>query len=279
MTDPLLGARLKVERARQHLETLRHETRVFTEGEPYRFVTERDPDTGDHVVRLRVSQPDIPLRLGLIAGDAVHNLRSALDHLAVQLADIGTGAKRSTQFPVFDDEHEYRLHQDRTLAGIVKGHRARIDALQPYHVRERVDRGVYLTGRTDPLLTNLCLMIVARLDNADKHRLLLRAVGMSRFEQPKFIGVKRATGTYRDPWVRMDDGAELFRVTEVELLPGATEMEMKANPSYTILFGDPETALPVLWSDPTKGGASRADLALAADKVQGVIDDFASEFV
>lgn len=279
-TDSLLGARLKIERARQHLESLRHETRVFTETNPYEIVAKRDPQSGDHVVRIRYKRPNVkvPLRLSLIAGDIAHNLRSALDHLAVQLAIIGTGASRTTQFPIFGDEDDYRQLEDRHLRGIVKGHRTRIEALQPYHVGKLIASGQGLTGKQDPLMPNVWLMIVGRLDNTDKHRLLLPSIPFSPYSQPRFIGVKKAVGTYPAKWVRLEDGAELFRITELELLPGATEMKMEKDPAFTILFGDPELDVRALWADDTKGGATAADLAQAADAVQGVIDAFAPDF-
>lgn len=279
MDDPLLGARLKIERARQHLKTLGHETRVFTESQPYRTVIEPDPETGDQVVRVRLTRPErrIPLRLGLIAGDAIHNLRSALDHLAWQLAVIGDGPDRFTQFPLFDDAHEYRRLEHRLLHGIVKGHRTRIEALQPYHVKQLVNAGTLL-DRGDPRIINASLMAIGRLDNTDKHRLILPITGIAAWREPKFHGVKRATGTYPGEWVRMEDGAELFRVTEWEMLPGATKVDVEHNPSFTILFGDPEFDVATLWSDRAKAAMSRADLLTAADHVQGVIDSFAPDF-
>ncbi len=280
MDDPLLGARLKIERARQHLESLQHETRVFTDSNPYRTVIEPDPETGDQVVRIRLAQPErrIPLRLGLIAGDAIHCLRSALDHLAWQLAVIGDGPDRFTRFPLFDDAHEYRRQEHRVLHGIVKGHRARIEALQPYHVKVRVEAGTLL-DRGDPRITNVALMAIGRLDNADKHRLILPITSIAAWREPKFKGVKRATGTYPGEWVRVEDGAELFRVTEWEMLPGATKVNVERDTSFTILFGDPEYDVVTLWRDRAKAAMSGADLNMAADHVQSVIDSFAPDFV
>ena len=102
MPDALIGARLKVERARKHLDLLRQETRAFTEGKPYGVRAEFDAERSEYAIRIRLRDPDtrVPIGLSLIAGDAVHNLRSALDHLAWQLAIIGTGPGRFTQFPL-----------------------------------------------------------------------------------------------------------------------------------------------------------------------------------
>lgn len=281
MADPLQSARLKVERARQHVKAVRDETRAFVDSNPYRTFVEPDPDTGEPVVRIGYARPNIrvPLRLGLLAGDAIHNLRSALDHLAWQLATIGTGPGHRTQFPIFDDSDSYRRQQPELLKGIDPRYWARIEAVQPYHVRRLIDDGGSLTGYHDPLITNLYLMPIGRLDNADKHRLLLATVGVAAWSEPKFEGVKRATGTYPGAWVRMDEGAELFRVTEWEMLPGATEVKVNHSPTFTILIGDPEYDVAAPWSDRTKAAVSAADLNRAAECVLGVIDSFAPEFV
>ena len=279
MDDPLLGARLKIERARYHLKSLGHETRVFTESDPYRTVIELDPETRHQIVRIRLRQPEhrIPLRLGLIAGDAIHCLRSALDHLAWQLAVIGDGPDRSTQFPLFDDAKEYRGKEHRLLHGVAKGHRARIEALQPYHVKQLVDAGKLLE-RGDPRLVNVALMAIGRLDNVDKHRLILPSTSVAAWREPKFKGVTRATGTYPGEWVRVEDGAELFRITEWELLPGTTNVEVERGTAFTILFGDPEYDIAALWNDRAKAAMSAADLRMTAGHVQNVIDSFASDF-
>jgi len=214
---------------------------------------EPDLETGDQVVRIKVRQPErrVPLRLGLIAGDAIHCLRSALDHLAWQLAVIGDGPDRNTQFPLIDNLNEYRRLEHRLLHGIAQGHRTRIEALQPYHVRQLVDAGTPLE-RGDPRIVNVSLMAIGRLDNVDKHRLILPSTSVAAWREPKFKGVKRATGTYPGDWVRVEDGAELFRITEWELLPGTTNVEVERETAFTILFGDPEFDVAALWTDRAK---------------------------
>ena len=59
------------------------------------IVAESDPNTGDQVFKFRVRAP-IPVDLSLVIGDAVHNLRSALDHLAWQLV-LANGQTPTTQ--------------------------------------------------------------------------------------------------------------------------------------------------------------------------------------
>src|SRR5947209_8187339 len=58
--------------------------------EPYSVAWQPDPEPDWHQARLKVRH-DPPLRLGLIFGDVIHNLRSALDNLVCQLALLGSG--------------------------------------------------------------------------------------------------------------------------------------------------------------------------------------------
>lgn len=273
----LVGAWLKLDRARKHLEELDRETRAFTNPQPYRFNTELDDETGQYVVRLRFSKPAVavPKRLSIVAGDVVHNLRSALDHLAFELA--GTSANHDTQFPIYDDRTKYREVEDRRLEGVDPRDRAIIESLQPYHVREAVyDSGLTELAPSGPLAANIILLAIARLDNMDKHRLLLPPVPMMGFTQRslKFSGVKRVTGTVKGDWIPIEDGAEMFRITEIEPLPGAAEVKMEQAPPYTIVFGDPYFSRDELWADRTKVAMSGLDLKIAAEIVTAILSRF-----
>lgn len=279
MTDPLLGARLKVERARQHLKTLADETAAFVERKPYSLVSEFDPERGQDVVRVKVNHK-IPARLGLIAADAAHNLRCALDHLVYQLAVIGSGPGAKTQFPIFDDRDEYGRQVHRLLTGVDKRHWARIEAVQPYHVKELLLSGGQLAGYHDPLVINLNLIVIARLDNMDKHRLVLAGNGLSPWRQPKFNGAKKVSGTFAGQFVRMDDGAELFTIGEVEPWTPNSQVKMEHEPTYGISFGDPNFAFDIntFWSSRDTISASRAELMIASENVLSVIDSFVAAF-
>src|SRR5688572_1441682 len=82
--DPLAGAYIKIERAKEHVQDLETEITAFLGREPYRIVRQDDANTGEQTYRVLVSE-DGPLRWGAIIGDVIHNLRTALDHLACQL--------------------------------------------------------------------------------------------------------------------------------------------------------------------------------------------------
>ena len=81
---------LKLERAKEHLETLAHVHDKFLATRPYEITrsieASRQSGRGaEHrLVWSRFEAPPEPM--GLLIGDTIHNLRSALDHLAFELA-------------------------------------------------------------------------------------------------------------------------------------------------------------------------------------------------
>lgn len=161
---------LKLNRAAEHVQALQVAHDEFLADKPYacRRTVEggaREGEGTDHVFRWERYSPP-PDRLGLIVGDAIHNARSALNHLAVALAEHGAGVAGETmtrqeeagiQFPIVrchadfvEQEHRGRLRHVDSAA------RALIEARQPYRVSN------------DPELAYL--MRINRLDNTDKHR-------------------------------------------------------------------------------------------------------------
>jgi hypothetical protein len=274
MTHPLDGAQRKVERAREHLQALQADVRTVTNANPYGFVTELEEKTGHYVVRAR-QYVEWPARVGLVAGDVVHNLRSVLDHLAFQLAERGKGADRHTAWPIVADSKDYGSQEGLLLKGVLKGHRARIKALQPYKARDAIAAGNSTAADFQNRWTaHIHTLVIGRLDNLDKHRSLLPLVGVSKAVPPTFRGVRRAKGEYPAGYVRMEHGAELFRITEIELLGAPEDVEVETPPTYNILFGDPEYSLDQLWTDRSKGAASVTDLFQATDSVERIVRGF-----
>src|SRR5262245_16114607 len=99
----LSGVRAKIERANQHIGDLEARICAFRGENPYRVVPEADPNSGHRQYIVRVHSTP-PLALGLVAGEAVHQLRSSLDHLAWQLVEANGGVPgKNTYFPILKD--------------------------------------------------------------------------------------------------------------------------------------------------------------------------------
>jgi hypothetical protein len=80
----LTGPRAKLARADEHLSILDSEFRAFSLQEPKPIIVKFRHEEGWYVAYLD-PLPLPPLRLALIAGDCLNNIRAALDHLVWQL--------------------------------------------------------------------------------------------------------------------------------------------------------------------------------------------------
>jgi hypothetical protein len=148
--------------------------------------------------------------------------------------------------------------------------------LQPYHIKEsRLAQAPWSSS----FELNGLLMIVGRLDNVDKHSILLPTVTIAQFRQPTFRNLRRAELRPPGPWVYVEDGAVFCELIGVVPLDPSREVEVQAEPPVTVVFGDPaNTHDPRLWEDRRTGAASIADLFAAADAVETIIGRFIASF-
>lgn len=179
---------LKVKRAQKHMVDIDRAARQYASlnPPPYRFdrlhSPKRKPQRLVHAVRT-VQAPDA--LLSMMMADFVHNLRTALDHIAVAclpeenrpfgsfpLADKDIWAKNANGDFVINDE-DGRKNFNRAIKDIAPKARTIIEELQPYKYG------------TDAFRNSLG--ILSRLDNADKHRKLITFSG----------GVKNVVGKAR----------------------------------------------------------------------------------
>lgn len=149
--DRIVLIRVKIERAKKNLLNLEREILAFGNKTFYAGTT--DPETkhvelGEHQIW------DFDFLAA--AGDVVHNLRSALDHLAYQLVWAGSGEEPSRRiyFPIAKDAAAYEGEKARKVEGMCPKAIKAIDALKPYK------------GGNDTLWR------IHELDNIDKHRQL-----------------------------------------------------------------------------------------------------------
>ena len=78
------GVIAKLNRADRHIVDLGDLVERFLTSQPFAVERVVSEDGRRHVVRW-TRTAEIPVEISLVAGDAVHNLRSALDHLAVEI--------------------------------------------------------------------------------------------------------------------------------------------------------------------------------------------------
>lgn len=161
-SHPLDGPRHKLGRAEAQLDQLDVQIARFMRRDTHEITQTFDPKTGRCTLRFIIKHPP-PLSWSMAIGEIVHNLRSALDHLACQLFRLHAPESdwEGTRFPILTDNTDAGLDKaiDNYLPGLPEPIRAQLRASQPY---KRGD-----DARRDPL------SVLNRLSNQDKHRLLV----------------------------------------------------------------------------------------------------------
>ena len=220
---PLEGVREKLIRADEHLHEFRVAVARHLAFNPISVVREFE----DHIPeksgragltwRARV-KVEPPFSLSMIAGDVIHNLRSALDHLAQQLVIANGGTPQNersprTQFPIITTSQDTPTIHTRS-GTISRTAQAVLDAVQPGDSGEHP------------------LHVVQTLSNIDKHRrIVLTHLGMGHIVQQ---GRSRRVTAFRNDvqdstivsWLLVDNPA------------WDPEMEMETDFSTEILLSE-----------------------------------------
>jgi hypothetical protein len=220
----LEGVREKLSRARDHFETLNKACGVAIEESTGKPFVKREGDW--EVVCIEVGT--FPLKPGIISGDLVHNLRSALDHLVWQLVKVSEGQPGSwTAFPAYGKEDDFiRNVKERSkkrgpgpLDGIEKDGPiwALIEHCQPY---KNTKLPPWMPDPPDPRKwkARLSLLgILGALSNVDKHRTIHgfsvypssnRPINKSLSWNPEAVLIQQKG---RESWEPMEGEAELAR--------------------------------------------------------------------
>jgi hypothetical protein len=126
--------RAKTDRADEHIKELDAAVRVFLDSCPYEVRLNPNHQTG-RIEWTLTSGRVIPIQIAAIAGDAIQNLRSALDHIvwALVLANNAKPKDGVTGFPISETAKQYTSSSfRRKIEGIGPEALRAIDALRPY---------------------------------------------------------------------------------------------------------------------------------------------------
>mgnify|MGYP001796659602 FL=1 len=153
------GAKAKVNRARLHMA----EVERMIEGHLASdwFSIDRFSEDEIPVVQIEVFSPGFELSAAI--GDCVHNLRSALDHLAVSCVEVVGGNTRNVYFPFAPDEET--LEASIRRANFHRAPPEALDLLRSYKP--------YRNG-------NIALRALHDLDVTAKHKALVPAIGSTK---------------------------------------------------------------------------------------------------
>lgn len=173
---------IKYDWAKQHIKNLESAVDRFRQANANAIGRKYDFEAGEVIFYVAYA-PVVPDDLRLMLGDALHNLRSTLDHLACALVSAAdpTNDCSHTSFPIFDTAEAYQSTSRSKVPGLRQPLYQILDAIQPY---------------SNGLGHNLWKL--HRLDIVDKHRLLLSiaAVPVANSRNPDIKGGLGAAASY-----------------------------------------------------------------------------------
>lgn len=192
MTD---GAFLKIGRAAKHVADLNE---LLRKARPFPLVLKTDTQTGERTLGCEKNEPVIDM-IALLCGDAIHNLRSALDHAYWEIVSPQCPPKEYSQlqFPFCETEDgldeaikKRRAHYAGT------GFVCALRRIRPFR---------------DDVTGNIPLAMIHELDVTDKHRLLLPTIDESTltFDWINTIDPKAPWSTLRGSSVTLSEQAPL----------------------------------------------------------------------
>lgn len=213
----LAGVWLKLAHAHDVLTLLDSEiSRVLSAG------SRSEPrDNHDGSFSALYAPPEQPYpEMGLMLGDFAHCARSALDNLiTVLVLQNGQQPIRDNAFPIYDDPDKWAesvatryLKNRGPLARVSQAAYDTIESLQPFHDAPAGDP-------EDNLLA-----VLARVNNADKHAMLLTAAATSAPVDQEVLRVEPSTAEVEIIWTRpplepLVFGSEQTRYRFVSAMP------------------------------------------------------------
>jgi hypothetical protein len=209
---------LRLDRATEHLETLREEIRASEKSDALSLFPDKEPKSRRKVIRLRVTAEPLP-RLGLLAGEICYQLRSTLNNLVAQcVSAAGYSVTHDHAYPILQRESDWTAAAIKKLLGGLR------------------DEQIAIVREYQPFLShdpaNHPLLAIARLANLDKHHTI----------PPAFVLIGRARIQVHslDPAVSVTDFEWVTSEFATPLHEGAILCSFLTSP-------DPDSTVTVKW--------------------------------
>jgi hypothetical protein len=150
-----------------HRKDLERRIERFVNTNAYSVIRQDDVEAGKRAWVVQVNKRPPLIRWGALIGECLFNFRSALDHLAYDLAvaysaPLSPQAESDSEFPIFVDRAPTKTELKRKIGAVHPKARNLIETMQPY-------------GRTD----RAALKYLHLLHNFDKHGTLHLVQGVS----------------------------------------------------------------------------------------------------
>lgn len=217
MAEAFRNAQLKIQRAKEHISDINRLVESFLDLDFYSVTIQVDTESGTNSLFVRIKET-IPDDIALVIGDAIHNLRAALD-LAVSEIVARAGGRVSDAYFPFNRDREGL--QNSSKYGLInksapKAARLIADTIQPYETGDRA------------------LWCLHQMDILDKHRLIIPTAQVSEITILEAEDDRQ--NTIRGLTVRLSGAGGIvpFRTS------GKLQVKRYGKPKIAILFG-PET--------------------------------------
>jgi hypothetical protein len=213
--------RLKLEWAQKHILELEKILADFWASYPYSIFPEDHTEGGEQVRSwFLFNLKPVPFTVPLLAGDALQNMRSSLDHLIHQAIFKSSGSwptKKIIGFPIGKNATEYRAPD---FGGKVEGLRQEgkdiLERMKPYHGG------------------NEAFWRLHSLNNIDKHRVLITAYNS--------LTARKGTQRDRDRILRIYRGS----YPDATVMPDLTNISVQANDvDFPLQEGSKLATLPI----------------------------------
>jgi hypothetical protein len=182
--NPELPWWAKIRRARSHIGDINRQVADFYKTEPWSVEAESGRVPNESAYRLRVHK-SIPADLLAAVGDVVHNMRSALDCVAYELARHHVGAQMTpeqealTEFPITENAEIFGSWFNTTRKGYRRSElygdqeRAALRCVQPFWFSEEAaEHGVDAASMQANEWKANAIRRLHLVSNIDKHRRL-----------------------------------------------------------------------------------------------------------
>lgn len=150
------SAEAKIKRAEKHINEIEDELLAFGNKNPYKVTAERDSNTRELIYRM-VEVGDPP-DIAAAVGDALHNLRSALDHV---ICAFSSNVNGSTGFPLIDPAKkasERKNTFDSKISSLSPDGKKIVERFNPH---DRIDPDLWRLHQLDILDKHKTLATVA----------------------------------------------------------------------------------------------------------------------
>ncbi len=218
MSGPFRSSRLKLDRAKYHIHDLDVQITRFTHESLREIVIEPDPTPGYKVYKFRLLEPAPLDDFAVVTGDAVNNLRAALDNAVYSRAVLNGHASprhKTCSFPFGPDKRNF-LNAVKGCTSVPDSIRTCLESLRAY--KDVKEGNVFLWA-----LNDLC--------NRDKHALITPL--LTGFEDSRVV---IRAGSIEPPTNR----SWLYKRNEIELFRTNTDVEYDLHVSLAVAINEPD---------------------------------------